>query len=128
MLGEDRGNAEEFAHIAIEAGADLILGSGPQVLRGIEIYRGRLVSYGLGNFSGFHNFAPRGARRDGGAARHPGRGRRFPRRSPGLSPPGRSGPTVPDPEGGANLIAVLADEDFGSHAVKVSSSGRITAP
>ena len=59
-LGKDRGSAEEFAHITIEAGADLILGSGPQVLRGIEIYRGRLVSYGLGNFSGLHNFVPRG--------------------------------------------------------------------
>ena len=60
-LGEDRGNAEEFAHMAVEAGADLILGSGPHVLRGMEIYRGRLIAYSLGNFSGFHNFSLEGA-------------------------------------------------------------------
>jgi len=56
-LGEDRGNPEEFAHLAVDAGADLVLGSGPHVLRGIELYRDRLLAYSLGNFSGFHNFA-----------------------------------------------------------------------
>src|SRR5439155_13312898 len=59
-LGEDRGNPEEFAHLAIDAGADLVLGSGPHVLRGIELYRDRLLAYSLGNFSGFHNFATEG--------------------------------------------------------------------
>jgi hypothetical protein len=46
--------------MAIRAGADLVLGSGPHVLRGMEIYRGRLIAYSLGNFSGFHNFATSG--------------------------------------------------------------------
>ena len=55
-LGEDRGNPEAFAKMAIRAGADLVLGSGPHVLRGMEIYRDRLIAYSLGNFSGFHNF------------------------------------------------------------------------
>src|SRR5262249_27489838 len=30
-LGEDRGNPEQFAHMAVDAGADLVLGSGPHV-------------------------------------------------------------------------------------------------
>src|SRR5204862_3717889 len=31
-VGEDRGNPEAFAHMAVDAGADLVLGSGPHVL------------------------------------------------------------------------------------------------
>jgi poly-gamma-glutamate capsule biosynthesis protein CapA/YwtB (metallophosphatase superfamily) len=49
-LGEPRGNLVEFAHRAIEKGADLILGHGPHVPRAIEIYQKRLVAYSLGNF------------------------------------------------------------------------------
>ena len=60
-LGEDRGNPERFAQMAIRAGADLVLGSGPHVLRGMQIYRHRLIAYSLGNFAGFHNFDTRGA-------------------------------------------------------------------
>lgn len=37
-------------HRAIEAGADLVLGTGPHVLRGIEIYKGRPIFYSLSNF------------------------------------------------------------------------------
>ena len=36
--GEDRGNAEVFAHNAIDAGAALVIASGPHVLRGLEFY------------------------------------------------------------------------------------------
>src|SRR5204863_2221734 len=56
-LGEDRGNAEAFAHMAVDAGADLVLGSGPHVLRGMEFYRDRLIAYSMGNFAGYHDFA-----------------------------------------------------------------------
>ena len=34
--GEDRGNPKRFAHMAVANGADLVLASGPHVLRGIE--------------------------------------------------------------------------------------------
>ncbi len=37
-------------HRAIDAGADIILGNGPHVLRGIEIYKGRPILYSQGNF------------------------------------------------------------------------------
>ena len=55
-LGEDRGDPEAFAHMAVDAGADLVLGSGPHVLRAMELYHGRLIAYSLGNFAGYHNF------------------------------------------------------------------------
>ena len=35
---------------AIDAGADLVIGTGPHVLRGIEIYKGKPIFYSLGNF------------------------------------------------------------------------------
>jgi poly-gamma-glutamate synthesis protein (capsule biosynthesis protein) len=40
----------KFAHQAIDAGADIFVGHGPHVLRGIEIYKGRPIFYSLGNF------------------------------------------------------------------------------
>ncbi|HHY86123.1 MAG TPA: CapA family protein [Verrucomicrobia bacterium] len=40
----------EFARSAIDAGADICLGHGPHAVRGVEIYRGKPIFYGLGNF------------------------------------------------------------------------------
>ncbi len=48
--GENRGNLIKFAHAAIDAGADLILGHGPHVLRALELYNNKLICYSLGNF------------------------------------------------------------------------------
>jgi poly-gamma-glutamate capsule biosynthesis protein CapA/YwtB (metallophosphatase superfamily) len=39
-----------FAHAMVEAGADLFVGHGPHVLRGIELYRGKPILYSLGDF------------------------------------------------------------------------------
>jgi poly-gamma-glutamate synthesis protein (capsule biosynthesis protein) len=40
-----------LAHDAIDAGADEFVASGPHQLRGIEIYKGKPIFYGLGNFA-----------------------------------------------------------------------------
>ncbi|PCH61816.1 MAG: hypothetical protein COC19_04090 [SAR86 cluster bacterium] len=40
----------EFAHAAIDNGADLFQGTGVHALRGIEIYNNRPIFYGLGEF------------------------------------------------------------------------------
>jgi poly-gamma-glutamate synthesis protein (capsule biosynthesis protein) len=37
-------------HDAVDAGADVILGGGPHSLRGVEIYKGKPVLYGMGVF------------------------------------------------------------------------------
>lgn len=52
MGTEDRGNVQLVAYTAIDAGADLVLGSGPHVLRKIETYKGKKIAYSLGNFVG----------------------------------------------------------------------------
>jgi Bacterial capsule synthesis protein PGA_cap len=55
-FGELRGDIRTFSHAVVDAGADLVLGSGPHVIRGIERYKGRLIAYSLGNFAGWGNF------------------------------------------------------------------------
>lgn len=39
-----------FAHRCIDAGADVIIGHGPHELQGIEIYKGKVIFYSIGNF------------------------------------------------------------------------------
>lgn len=63
-LGEDRGNARAFAHAVIDAGASIVLGSGPHVIRGVERYRARMVAYSLGNFVSYHTLGGGGVLND----------------------------------------------------------------
>ncbi len=49
--GEDRGDLRKFSRSAIDAGADAVIGHGPHVLRGMEIYKNKLIAYSLGNFA-----------------------------------------------------------------------------
>jgi poly-gamma-glutamate capsule biosynthesis protein CapA/YwtB (metallophosphatase superfamily) len=51
FLGDSRGNVYDVAHAAIDAGADLVVGHGPHCLRAIELYKGRLIVYSMGNFA-----------------------------------------------------------------------------
>jgi poly-gamma-glutamate capsule biosynthesis protein CapA/YwtB (metallophosphatase superfamily) len=39
-----------MAHLACDAGADLVIGSHPHCIQSIEIYNGKLIAYSLGNF------------------------------------------------------------------------------
>ncbi|MBB2945677.1 poly-gamma-glutamate capsule biosynthesis protein CapA/YwtB (metallophosphatase superfamily) [Actinoplanes lutulentus] len=52
FFGENRGDPIKFSHAVIDAGADLVVGHGPHVLRGMEFYKGKLIAYSLGNFAG----------------------------------------------------------------------------
>lgn len=40
----------DFAHHAVDAGADLLIGHHPHVIQGVEIYKKSLICYSLGNF------------------------------------------------------------------------------
>ena len=53
FLGENRGDLIKFSHAVIDAGADVVFGHGPHVMRGMEFYKGRLIAYSLGNFCGY---------------------------------------------------------------------------
>jgi poly-gamma-glutamate capsule biosynthesis protein CapA/YwtB (metallophosphatase superfamily) len=62
FAGEDRGNVVEFAHAMVDAGADLVLGHGPHVVRPMELYRDRLIAYSLGNFATYYGISVEGIR------------------------------------------------------------------
>jgi Bacterial capsule synthesis protein PGA_cap len=129
-LGEPRGDVVAFAHALVDAGADVVVGHGPHVLRGMEWYRRRLIAYSLGDFSGHHNFSLAGPlavsgvlrvtlRADGSWVR----GKLVATRLVG------SGMPVLDPTGEAHeLVRRLSREDFGSRAVRISRTGRLLAP
>ncbi|HJS47671.1 MAG TPA: CapA family protein, partial [Gemmatimonadales bacterium] len=54
---EPRGDLRRWARVAIEAGADAVVGHGPHVLRGVEFHRGRPIAYSLGNFLTYRGFS-----------------------------------------------------------------------
>jgi hypothetical protein len=41
---------QEVSHAAVDAGADLVLSHHAHILKGIEVYRGKVIFHGLGNF------------------------------------------------------------------------------
>ena len=49
-VGEKRGDVKAVAHAAIDAGADVVFGHGPHVVRGAELYKDHIIFYSLGNF------------------------------------------------------------------------------
>ena len=52
----------ELARTAIDCGADIVVGHHAHILRGIELYRGKPVFHGLGNFVAVtHALTPSGA-------------------------------------------------------------------
>jgi poly-gamma-glutamate capsule biosynthesis protein CapA/YwtB (metallophosphatase superfamily) len=124
-LGEDRGNPEAFAHMAIDAGASLVIASGPHVLRGMQFYRGHLIAYSLGNFAGYHNFSIHGdltmsailrVRLSSSGRFEQGR----------LYPVQLTGGGRPVPGGGAiSFVAGLSSADFGASAARFQPSGVI---
>ncbi|MDY6852478.1 MAG: CapA family protein [Thermodesulfobacteriota bacterium] len=50
FFGERRGEVVKFSRAVIDSGADLVIGHGPHVPRAMEVYKGRLIAYSLGNF------------------------------------------------------------------------------
>ena len=42
---------KDLAHLCIDSGADMVLGHHPHILQGLEIYKGKLIAYSLGNFA-----------------------------------------------------------------------------
>jgi Bacterial capsule synthesis protein PGA_cap len=128
FVGEDRGNPEKFAHMAVRNGASLVIASGPHVLRGMEFYRHRLIAYSLGNFANFHNFAGGGILSESGilhvALTSTGgflSARLIAVRLDAAGRPDIGGDSVA-------LVRRLSKEDFGSSSVRISRTGGIRPP
>lgn len=124
-LGENRGNVVAFSHAVVDAGADVVIGHGPHVLRGMEWYRGHLIAYSLGNFAGYKVFALGGPMSVSGILR-------ITLRADGAFESGTLVPTrlvgagIPaiDPAQRAHgIVRALSKADFGERAVKVTANG-----
>lgn len=129
-FGENRGNLRAFAHTAVDAGADLVLGSGPHVLRGMEVYKQRLIAYSLGNLAGYKNFGTGGNLSLSGVLRATigGDGRVLAGRLESLRLDSSAIPHVDRAAGAARLVTSVSRSDFGTRGVRVSSAGTITLP
>jgi poly-gamma-glutamate capsule biosynthesis protein CapA/YwtB (metallophosphatase superfamily) len=129
-LGEERGDPIAFAHAVVDAGADLVLGSGPHVLRAMQWYRGKLIAYSLGNFAGYYTLGLGGVTADSAilhvALRSDGSfagGSVTPIRLEGAGLP------VPDPSRtGIELINSLSRADLGATGVRIGPAGKILPP
>ena len=55
--GEPRGDVVKFSHMMVDAGADLVFGHGPHVVRAMERYKDRLIAYSLGNFATYYGIS-----------------------------------------------------------------------
>lgn len=51
-------NQVKLAHLAIDEGADVVVGHHPHVLQGIDTYKGKTIAYSLGNFCFGGNYHP----------------------------------------------------------------------
>jgi hypothetical protein len=130
FLGENRGNSVAFAHAVVRAGADLVVGHGPHVLRGMEWYRGRLIAYSLGNFVGYHTLNTVGATGVSGILQVTlaGNGQWVVGNLvPVTLAPG--GIPRPDPQQAAHrIVSKLSRQDFGRRAMLVSRAGVLRPP
>jgi poly-gamma-glutamate capsule biosynthesis protein CapA/YwtB (metallophosphatase superfamily) len=126
-FGEPRGDVARFSRSMVDAGADLILGHGPHVVRGIELYKDRLIAYSLGNFATYYGISVQGVK---GIA---------PILTATLNAQGRfvegeivstvqlrpDGPSIDTQQRALNLIRGLSIEDFGDSGLTFTSAGKL---
>jgi len=129
-LGEERGDLRAFSHAVVDAGADLLVGHGPHVLRGMEWYKERLIAYSLGNFAGNHTFRIDGPGGVGGVLRVKLRGDGSWVKGT-LAPTALVGDGAPVPdlaEAAHGVVRELSRKDFGPRAIQVSLTGKLSPP
>lgn len=118
----------KFAHTAVDSGADLVAGSGPHVLRAMEVYKDRLIAYSLGNFATYGWFTlTKTTSTSGVLSVELGPDGAF--RGAKLSPTKLTGKGTPAKGGDAiDMVRRLSKSDFPETGVEISEDGRISAP
>lgn len=125
--GEPRGDVARFSRSMVDAGADLVLGHGPHVVRGMELYKDRLIAYSLGNFATYYGISVAGAK---GIA---------PILLTTIDASGRfvegeivstiqlrpGGPSIDEDQRALNLIRGLSLEDFGNPGLAFEQDGKL---
>ncbi len=127
-VGERRGNVAEFAHAAIDAGADVVFGHGPHVPRAVELYKDRLICYSLGNYCAPYRMGQAGATGFSTIAEvhTDGEGRFIYGKLHSLRQRHGDGPVFDSTYQSARLIRSLTLDDFPDTPINISESGEIT--
>jgi hypothetical protein len=124
---EPRGDVVWFARGVVDAGADLVIGHGPHVVRGMERYKERLIAYSLGNFATYYGISVAGIKGvapiltvslDGNGVFVDGQITSTIQLRP-------AGPSLDEKQRALNLIRGLSVADFGSSGLLFESNGRI---
>ena len=125
---EPRGDVVKFARMVVDAGADLVVGHGPHVVRAMELYKDRLIAYSLGNFATYYGISVAGIK---GIA---------PILLATLDETGRfvegeivstiqirpAGPSIDPEQRALNMLRGLSISDFGNPGLTFHEDGRLT--
>ena len=125
--GEPRGDVVRFSRMVVEAGADLVIGHGPHVVRGMEIYKGRLIAYSLGNFATYYGISVAGIK---GIApvlvtTLDGEGRFMEGEIISTVQLRPAGPSIDETARALNLIRKLSSEDFDQRSLRFGPDGHL---
>jgi len=125
--GEPRGDVVWFARGAVDAGADLVIGHGPHVVRGMERYKERLIAYSLGNFATYYGISVAGIKGiapiltvtlDGNGEFVNGQVTSTVQLRP-------AGPSIDEKQRALNLLRGLSIDDFGDPGIRFMPDGKI---
>ena len=127
-FGEPRGDVVKFSRMMVDAGADLVVGHGPHVVRAIERYRNRLIAYSLGNFATYYGISVAGIKGiapilvvtlDGAGNFIEGKIHSTVQLRP-------AGPSIDDANGALDLLRSLSIRDFTTPGVVFGPDGTLT--
>lgn len=128
FLGENRGNLPAFTHAVIDEGADLVLGHGPHVMRGMEMYKERLIVYSMGNFCtyGWFGLAAETALSEVVEAKLDWDGKFLGGKINAVKLEGKGIPVLDKSGQSIKVVRNLSTTDFGDNAPKIADDGTIT--
>ena len=125
--GEPRGDVVRFSRMAVDVGADLVIGHGPHVIRGMERYKDRLIAYSLGNFATYYGISVEGIKGIAPIlmATLDGEGKFVDGNVVSTIQIRPAGPSVDDENRALKLIRGLSVQDFGQSGLVFGDDGTI---
>ena len=126
--GEPRGDVVWFSRGAVDSGADLVIGHGPHVVRGMERYKNRLIAYSLGNFATYYGISVAGIKGIAPilSATLDGNGEFVDGKITSTVQLRPDGPSIDDRQRALDLIRGLSSEDFGSTGLLFHADGSLS--
>lgn len=126
-FGEPRGDVVRFARMMVDAGADLVVGHGPHVVRAMERYRNRLIAYSLGNFATYYGISVEGIKGIAPVlvATLDGEGNFLEGKIYSTTQLRPDGPSIDEEDGALNLIRSLSIRDFTTPGIVFNPDGSL---